>query len=39
MRFSVKQIEWFFNNGHITIDEAEEMVMESIYGPFWMELL
>lgn len=35
--FTLKEIDWFFQNGHITMDEVEEMIMESMFGIFWME--
>ena len=35
MRYELEEIDNFFVNNFITMNEVEEMVIESIYGLFW----
>lgn len=35
MRYELEEIDNFFVNNFITMNEVEEMVIESVYGIFW----
>lgn len=35
MKYEIEEIDTFFVNNFITMNEVEEMVIESIYGVFW----
>lgn len=35
MRYELEEIDYFFVNNFITMNEVEEMVIESVYGIFW----